>query len=345
MNKIKPFEKTMIISNTADFDFKYLKINVRGYKYKIQSSLLDKYPSTRLGQLRYEENKLKLCDDYNLIKNEFYFNRDPFFFNQILNYFNTNQLHLNKNDCAIAVQNELDYWKIDESLIELCCKKRYDESFLRIHDYENKLNDIAEIKYSKHNFGKYFPNLRFSIWNLLTNSKSSLLARLVFILNVVFILFFPIETIVRTLPVLKNNNCTNSKSKNATDCIDIDDVIEKIGYGFISILAFESILVFISCPEKWKFIKSPLNLLDFVCIIPFFIAMPFEGDIHTNDFFLIVNIIRLFLLLKLFKYFTSLKLLMLTIKQSIKELLALTLFILISLVIFSSLLFYFEKVI
>lgn len=348
MNKIQPV-RNFEFESTDGTTLKYVKLNVRGYKYKVPTSLLEKFPGTRLNQLRYEENKLSLCDDYDCIKNEYYFNKDPFIFNQILNYMSTNELHLNKNECVASIRNELNYWKIDDNLIKLCCKRNYNEFIHLIDDYENKINDLIDEQYSIEEFGTCLASFRFHTWNLLTNPESSLLARCIHILNILLILYLPTETMIRTLPSVKSCSL-NYKYNNHTkifesNCSVIEPQIELIGYFCVFILAIESVIRFLCCPKKLKFIMSPLNIIDFVCVVPFIICtfLSLDGNLNTNNSLLAVSLIRTFLLLKIFHYSDSLKLLVLTLKQSFKQLIALVFYVLIGLVLFASLLFYFEK--
>ena len=68
-------------------------LNVRGIKYDVIISSFDKLPNSRLGKLQnlIAKNQMNcdddfelLCDGFDLVKKEFYFNRDPYVFNLIL---------------------------------------------------------------------------------------------------------------------------------------------------------------------------------------------------------------------------------------------------------------------
>ena len=63
-------------------------LNARGIKYEVLLNVLEKLPKSRLGKLKIEIEKnkiekiendialMKLCDDFDLNKNEYYFNKE-----------------------------------------------------------------------------------------------------------------------------------------------------------------------------------------------------------------------------------------------------------------------------
>lgn len=55
---------------------------------------------------------------------EYYFDHNYTGFINILDAYRTGTLHLNSSNCAIITREDLDYWAIDELLIEPCCAVR-----------------------------------------------------------------------------------------------------------------------------------------------------------------------------------------------------------------------------
>lgn len=104
-------------------------------------------------------------------------------------------------------------------------------------------------------------------------------------------------------------------------------------------------------PNKYKFFKSVLNTIDLVAIVPFYISMLFEtfyrdslGDIKSvRKFVQIFRILRIVRVLKLARYSTDLQSLGYTLKRSSKELSMLLIFLAISILIFSSLVYFAER--
>jgi hypothetical protein len=190
-------------------DYKYLSstrkkriiLNLRGVKFDVLLETLDKIPNNRLDRLQkliqtsnqknltINDELLQICDDYDLVRNEYYFNRDPLIFNQILNYYATENLHIDDSNCLSLYTSELTYWMIDDVLVEKCCDWKY---LSLKHDIRNeiskreKLLDEYLLTHEKISFNNFFfPELRKKLWFMLEKPSDSLYAR-------VFLLFFQI---------------------------------------------------------------------------------------------------------------------------------------------------------
>ena len=174
---------------------KRLIINARGIKYDVILNQFSRLPESRLGKLKsaldiYEKELNRkiievtlssICDDFDLDKNEFYFNRDPYIFNMILNYYSTGGLHFDNNVCPYLIGAELKYWQIDEFSIDDCCQNKYFNNKDDVSDeIKNKVKTLKEYNH-KDDFGKrFFPKLREKIWVTIENPKSSHIAKVKF---------------------------------------------------------------------------------------------------------------------------------------------------------------------
>lgn len=107
----------------------------------------------------------------------------------------------------------------------------------------------------------------------------------------------------------------------------------------VSFFTLELLLRFLFCPEKILFLKGAMNWIDFLSIIPFFINIALE-DIGVVQS---VRVIRVFRIIKLSKHSVGLQILGHTLKASFRELLLLIFFLIIGIVIFSSLVYYCER--
>jgi hypothetical protein len=167
--------------------FQTIILNIRGFKYEIVLDRLDKCFKSRLSRLRHailahNKNEIrKICERFNDDLTEFYFNRDPFILNQILNYYETDTLHLNHSECATFVQDELNYWGIDENLLDDCCKSTFYEKLEEIEHKIERENHMRSKFNFKENFGTgYLAEFREKIWNLFDNPHSSVWANVLF---------------------------------------------------------------------------------------------------------------------------------------------------------------------
>lgn len=172
-------------------DNRTIIINARGIKYEILLHSLDKYPNTRLGKLKkliIKQNSIDiglLCDKFNHELTEFYFNRDPFVLNMILNYYQTEKLHVSHTECVLFLQEEFEYWQIDEYAFHSCCQVVYHD---KLEDSE-EITKMEKITFKNFNhrddFGPYcFPKLREKLWNLFDNPESSIFAKILFYFSI-----------------------------------------------------------------------------------------------------------------------------------------------------------------
>uniref|UniRef100_A0A1B0A4W8 BTB domain-containing protein n=1 Tax=Glossina pallidipes TaxID=7398 RepID=A0A1B0A4W8_GLOPL len=105
---------------------------------------------------------------------------------------------------------------------------------------------------------------------------------------------------------------------------------------------FEVIIRFIVSPNIWQFVKSPVNIIDFVATLSFYTDVMQRMGEHTGllEAFSIVRIMRLF---KLTRHSPGLRILIHTFKASAKELTLLVFFLVLGIVFFASLAYYAEK--
>jgi hypothetical protein len=159
-------------------DNQRITLNVGGFKHEVMLRTLLRIGNSRLGSLNRAANKdelLKICDDYNLEKLEFFFDRDPTLFNYILNYYRIGSLHLSDDVCPTMLKKELFYWKLENAKMELCCEEKLcakqtelDKATLEYKKIENdvkqKIMEEIMVNSSKYRM------LKNSIWNMVDNS-------------------------------------------------------------------------------------------------------------------------------------------------------------------------------
>lgn len=97
---------------------------------------------------------------------------------------------------------------------------------------------------------------------------------------------------------------------------------------------------FYSAPNRVKFVKQLGNIIDFFSILPYLMETT-----ETSAKFSILRIIRLvrvFRIFKLARHFKGLQILAHTLRASLNELMLLMFFLLIGVILFSSIVYYFE---
>ena len=104
---------------------------------------------------------------------------------------------------------------------------------------------------------------------------------------------------------------------------------------------------FFSCPNKYHFLKSSVNVIDYIATISFYTDLflqQYVSHIKNADVFEFFSIIRILRLFKLTRHSSGLKILLQTFRASAKELMLLVFFLVLGIVIFASLVYYAERI-
>ena len=117
------------------------------------------------------------------------------------------------------------------------------------------------------------------------------------------------------------------------------EIIEII---FVSWFTIELLTRFIVSPKKLKFFSKPENIID-LSVVPFYAYIALSTSKEINTVKNIARILRSFSILKIFRVFKSMRTLGKTLINSYKELLLLVSYLFLGVLVFSSIVFYFES--
>lgn len=195
------------------------------------------------------------------------------------------------------------------------------------------------------------------MWLLFEYPETSQWARFVAIISVTVILTSIVIFCLETLPNFKRYKVTDFENDTNKSFTIIEDDIPHLNEPFFLIetvcivwFTFEFIVRFASCPLKLIFLKSIMNVIDIVAIIPYFITL---GTIFADEqkksnqamslaILRVIRLVRVFRIFKLSRHSKGLQILGQTLRASMRELGLLIFFLFIGVILFSSAVYFAE---
>ncbi|CAC5365477.1 KCNC1 [Mytilus coruscus] len=339
-----------------------MTLNVGGTTFLTSMSTLKKYPETRLGRLTTSSQ------EYVVDKHLYFFDRSPDLFGRILDFYRNDEIHLPANCCSQLIQKELDYWEIPYSDIPECCRSAILKKGTDLKTVQ-KLKISTEIPSAFDGNNKCANGIQRKIWLFVDEPLSSTPAKcynfvycLIVILSVFMELLFtspdfriPVEstnnvTLMQNIGLLRDMNNPKAVFFLTTEVelwwYIVDDCL-------LVFFTLEFCTRFAASPSKITFLKNWLNILDVVLNVSmwfrfvvrqfgFTILLKNRTLLAINQFCFASISFRMFRITRLSKQFDGLKILLTTIRESIKELVLLFLTILMLAVFFANIIFFAE---
>lgn len=169
-------------------------------------------------------------------------------------------------------------------------------------------------------------------------------------ISIAFVVISTFCLVISTVPDFKvQHNVTHD---NFTTIEDFDHpIFEGIEKICIIWFTFEYVVRLWASPQKHRFIKDPLNIIDLISILPFFLSIAISNLSKSllaqtksiRKVFTLFRVLRILRIFKLARHSKGLKAFGKTIHMSINELGILFLFLGIAVLLFSSLAYFAEK--
>ena len=143
-----------------------------------------------------------------------------------------------------------------------------------------------------------------------------------------------------------NASLTRAQRKDLTEAHFILRSIEIFCNSFFTA---ELLLKFLSSPNKIRFLKEPYNWVEFLAILPIFFpieqpGMPRNWATNLHNYLEVCYILRILRIFVLVPKYSGLRVLLLTLQNSLGELFLFMVLLLIALMVFATFEFYAEQV-
>uniref|UniRef100_A0AC35UIF3 BTB domain-containing protein n=1 Tax=Rhabditophanes sp. KR3021 TaxID=114890 RepID=A0AC35UIF3_9BILA len=338
-----------------------LKLNIGGQKYIIMTdSILRGDGLTFLAKFIQLNHKAKcqIADYFLEEENSYFFQRSPLLFNCIFQFYASGVIHRPPEICPASFLTELEFWRIPTTFVGSCCA-----DIIPKEKAEEKEEEVVD----DHTFDKLrFGKLRRRMWTFLERPGSSLQAK-IFELSSTFAV--AISVIGLSLGTIQDFQITQYMPPHSEVVVGPDgsvSVVEKIeqlrvehpAFVFtericIAFFTVEYCLRMFASPKKLHFMLKPLNLVDIMAIIPFYLELSLTlcgvDDKKLRDLrwaFLVVRILRILRVIrivKISKFSSGLQTFGMTLKRSSKQLQMMFVVLLTGIVFFSTMIYFVEK--
>uniref|UniRef100_A0A8C1D839 Potassium channel, subfamily V, member 2b n=1 Tax=Cyprinus carpio carpio TaxID=630221 RepID=A0A8C1D839_CYPCA len=352
----KHSEPTLWFANASPSRDCMLNLNVGGKSYRITYKMAARYPQSRIGRLATYTDlnmKLNLCDDYVVKDNEYFFDRDPDIFNSIFNFYRTGVLWIKEELCPRNFLEEINYWGVRIKYSQRCCRilleEKHDELCEQLK-VQKELEEEVEIEENEEAFDNMFlGETRRSLWSFMEKPFSSIPAKLMAVASSMFVLVSLVTMTLTTVDEMENMASTNKFSGKTNG-----EFVETLCITFFT---SEYLLRLVSTPDIGRFVKSILNTVDLMAILPQFFQFALESietfgsrkqttDMETvgqvskvGQVLRIMRLMRIFRVLKLARHSTGLRAFGFTLRQCYQQVGCLFLFIGMGIFAFSAMVY------
>lgn len=303
-------------------------INVSGRRFETWRNTVEKYPDTLLGS-----NEREFF--YDEESKEYFFDRDPDIFRHILNYYRTGKLHYPKHECLTSYDEELAFFGIIPDVIGDCCYEDYRDR--KRENAERMLDD----RMSEANNDKDMINStsRQRMWRAFENPHTSTAALVFYYVTGFFIAVSVMANVVETIPCGINESMGDVLScgemyKIAFFCLDT---------ACVMIFTAEYLLRLYAAPDRCKFMRSVMSVIDVVAIMPYYIGLFIRDNDDVSGAFVTLRVFRVFRIFKFSRHSQGLRILGYTLKSCASELGFLVFSLAMAIIIFATVMFYAEK--
>ncbi|XP_049554551.1 potassium voltage-gated channel subfamily G member 2 [Orcinus orca] len=251
---------------------RHVIINVGGCRVRLAWAALARCPLARLERLRAcrgHDELLRVCDDYDVSRDEFFFDRSPCAFRAIVALLRAGKLRLLRGACALAFRDELAYWGIDEARLERCCLRRLrrrEEEAAEARAGPAERGGPGSPACAPGSGGGRLERGRRRLRDVLDDPRSGPAGKLFACVSVAFVAVTAVGLCLSTMPDIR---AEEERGECSPKCRNLF-VLETVCVAWFS---FEFLLRSLQAESKCAFLRTPLNIIDILAILPFYVSL------------------------------------------------------------------------
>ncbi|XP_031555068.1 potassium voltage-gated channel subfamily A member 7-like [Actinia tenebrosa] len=307
-------------------DEKIVIINIGGKKFETYEHTLDQFPNTLLGSC---ERRKTYFDSK---KKEYFFERHRSSFTAILYYYQSSGiLERPLNVPEHIFLEEIEFFE----LTDVIQKRNESETKKQLEENSDSNEELPHNKFLK------------TIWVTFENPNSSTFSKCLAVFSLCIIVLSIGVFCVETLPSLDDSKPITKVYPNGTKTTSPGKKANaRVFFGLNAFcttwFTLELIIRFLVSPNKIRFVKAFLNILDLLSILPFYITLALSGHAGGVGVLRVMRVIRVARIFKLSRHSRGLYILGKTLHSSLNELIMLFLFLLMGVILFASAAYYAE---
>ena len=289
-----------------------VRLNVGGIMFETFESTFGRFPETLLGS---SEKRTKFYDpvrdEYRLV------DRDKHTFDAILFYYQSDGILCRPEHVPSDVFNEeLKFYEINDRRFPIL------QEVLERSDERSSQRELT---------------FRERAWELLENPESSVYARYLSFFTILIIVLSLVTYCLETVPELKQRTLTTEFAGQFDHWLIMECV-------WIGLFTLELLLRIMFAPNRIRFFLSAFGLIDIVAVVPFYVTLFLRSDSDVTSFSVVrvIRVVRCIRLFKLSRYHSCTAVIVAAVKDCQGKLRTLALCIFITVILFSSSIYYAE---
>lgn len=182
------------------------------------------------------------------------------------------------------------------------------------------------------------------MWRAFENPHTGTMALVFYYVTGFFIAVSVLANIIETIPLSETKRLSNPKIHKVQTLGDMHKhVFFSLDTACVFIFTFEYLARFYAAPNRFKFARSIMSVIDVVAILPYYIGIIIAKNDELSGAFVTLRVFRVFRIFKFSRHSQGLRILGYTLKSCVSELGFMLFSLSMAIIIFATVMYYAEK--